>query len=516
MNYLPLSLVEKYIPIMRRWGVSEVARSPRGFIAAYRKAGGKKSALSEQWQRKRDAFVARHMAQVKKRGEPLWKNGAPTRRHLALIAWAYSPTPGKVKSYQAYKENGEYYTVTDEPIEEVSRRWADDDIWEKAYDAQVHAWYPIEDVLPYREYRWTREAARRSPEEWDELKESMESEGWDEDQPLFMLVGRDGNVKVGEGNHRLAIAYELGFEEVPVQFQFYQEVSGGKRAFKKNGYVENPPWTDRILRDNADEIYESGFPQPANLIGGIVSRKGSPQELGAGSYGAVYATEDPDVVFKVTSDSTEVNFIRAAMKIGHWPEGIVKYKAVIDFPEKFRKRDTFGIWREAAFPVGLQDGMDYVKTTYDEVELQEFNFYLRWFLANAGIARDTLKRVKNPAKTYEDSKRYKQWAWDNIGPAEAKPPWKYFGQRTVFFAESFKGAQRVAAALRACEVIAEEMGSTAKMNYVGDALGFYLNNGILLADVHGDNVGMVDRGEDYVGRIWVITDPGHAVFLDEL
>lgn len=92
--YLPLEIVRAYEPVMRRWKVSEVARSPRGFLTAYKKAGGDPNKLSDAWDRKRAAFIKRHMAQVKKRGEPLWRpTGVPTRRHLALIAWAFSPSP---------------------------------------------------------------------------------------------------------------------------------------------------------------------------------------------------------------------------------------------------------------------------------------------------------------------------------------------------------------------------------------------------------------------------------------
>lgn len=52
---------------------------------------------------------------------------------------------------------------------------------------------------------------------------------------------------------------------------------------------------------------------------------------------------------------------------------------------------------------------------------------------------------------------------------------------------------------------------------VGAALAFYLDNDILLADVHPNNVGTVKRDDEYDEQtLWVITDPGHAVFLDEL
>lgn len=76
-----------------RRGVSKVARSSRGFMRAYQRAGSWKN-LSPEWKRKRNAFVARHMAQGK--SEQLWKDGKPSRRALALIMWAYMP-PGRSK-----------------------------------------------------------------------------------------------------------------------------------------------------------------------------------------------------------------------------------------------------------------------------------------------------------------------------------------------------------------------------------------------------------------------------------
>ena len=80
---------------MRAQGVSMVARSPRGFLTAWKRAGGNVAKLSPYWQRRRAGFIARHVAQLEKRGEPLRDRlGRPTRRHLALIAWAMSPERG--------------------------------------------------------------------------------------------------------------------------------------------------------------------------------------------------------------------------------------------------------------------------------------------------------------------------------------------------------------------------------------------------------------------------------------
>lgn len=95
-QYLPLDLVEDLESFADIRGVSQVARSQGGFLPAYRRAGGDPDELSDEWVDKREAFLARHLAQVKLRGEPLWADGDPTRRHLALVMWAYSPTPQKL------------------------------------------------------------------------------------------------------------------------------------------------------------------------------------------------------------------------------------------------------------------------------------------------------------------------------------------------------------------------------------------------------------------------------------
>lgn len=82
-KYLTLNQINKHEPLMKQLRVSEVARSPRGFLPAYKRAGGNPSRLSESWRKKRYAFIRRHIVQYRKK---------PTlRRKLALIAWAYMP-----------------------------------------------------------------------------------------------------------------------------------------------------------------------------------------------------------------------------------------------------------------------------------------------------------------------------------------------------------------------------------------------------------------------------------------
>lgn len=104
-KWLPLSVVKQFESVARSRGVSQVARSSRGFLPQYKKAGGNPSRLSEWWRNRRNNFVARHMAQVRANKEQLIKNGKPSRRLIALIMWAYSPysaqkTRSLLKSYQ--------------------------------------------------------------------------------------------------------------------------------------------------------------------------------------------------------------------------------------------------------------------------------------------------------------------------------------------------------------------------------------------------------------------------------
>lgn len=109
---LGLSEVRRWKPVMKSLGVSEVARSKRGFLTALERARGVYSVMGRNprnnrpWQDERNAFVARHLTQI--RSEPLFETRpdgsvCPTRRHLALVAWDYSPAPSKLKKLNPKK-----------------------------------------------------------------------------------------------------------------------------------------------------------------------------------------------------------------------------------------------------------------------------------------------------------------------------------------------------------------------------------------------------------------------------
>ena len=98
--WLSLEVVEAAAAAAAEQDVSERARAPGQFVNQYQKAGGDRDLLDPAWAKKRDGFVARHMAQVEASNEDLFTpDGEPTRRHLALAVWAYSPDPAALSAW---------------------------------------------------------------------------------------------------------------------------------------------------------------------------------------------------------------------------------------------------------------------------------------------------------------------------------------------------------------------------------------------------------------------------------
>lgn len=252
--------------------------------------------------------------------------------------------------------------------------------------------------------------------------------------------------------------------------------------------IHNPPWSTRIKTKNKKEILEAGLPMPTDV------------ELGSGHYGAVYETEDPRFVFKITSDPTEGRFIREITKKKLFMSGMVAYKAIIDLEGTFRKRPVYGIWREAAVCVGLSQCP--VKPTQERAK-REASVLLRAFVEVAGAVRASLKNSKNPKRLLKEA--HDQWQWSS--ELDYLPT-----NRAVKNVKMLRGSYKVAAGFEYLSRIASEMASTNLVYSIGESLIRYLDHGILLADVHENNIGVVMR-DSYPQ--WVITDPGHALFLSD-
>jgi hypothetical protein len=244
--------------------------------------------------------------------------------------------------------------------------------------------------------------------------------------------------------------------------------------------------------------------------------------LGCGHYGCVYATPstnntplnvEPAIVCKVSSDPSETNFVRTAMQ-WPWPDGIVRYHAVLDVPGSRRNRSISIIWREAADEVGKHSaGKDH----YEQSVRREFDNYHSAYLTAARYVREQstkptwLKNVEAAGKRYGDWAR-REVIWED-GIDYSRQLWRRKPDDAFFFLKRSLVEQRIAAAIAICRVAFEMMANTNYAYHVGEALDFYLTKGILLADVHLNNIGRVYR-EDYGEEgLQVITDPGHAVII---
>ena len=107
--WLPLYIAEACEPFAAQRGVSQVARSGRGFLSAYRVVSGEPAMLGfdphsgKHWTEVRRLFVNRFVQAARKGGEKMWlprrKGEVPSRRHLALAMWAYSPTPRRLRNW---------------------------------------------------------------------------------------------------------------------------------------------------------------------------------------------------------------------------------------------------------------------------------------------------------------------------------------------------------------------------------------------------------------------------------
>lgn len=88
---LPLRTVLAWEPLAAARGVSQVARSSRGFLRAL-EAAGSFSRLPDHWKTAQKNFVARHQAQILASGDRWLDPGdLPTRQALAVLIWAYWP-----------------------------------------------------------------------------------------------------------------------------------------------------------------------------------------------------------------------------------------------------------------------------------------------------------------------------------------------------------------------------------------------------------------------------------------
>jgi len=84
--FLSVEDVEGILPIAQALGLLR-SRTLERFVEAYR-ASGEHANLPPLWKGKRARAISRMLSSQ----APLWRGGVPTRLHLQLALWAFSPT----------------------------------------------------------------------------------------------------------------------------------------------------------------------------------------------------------------------------------------------------------------------------------------------------------------------------------------------------------------------------------------------------------------------------------------
>lgn len=258
-------------------------------------------------------------------------------------------------------------------------------------------------------------------------------------------------------------------------------------------YLDNPPWADKAIRENAIRIKRAFGARAMPSV--MVGRKY--KEFDCGSYGCVYPTNLDQKVIKVTSDRSEISLIKYILKCPDIEDtqGIVRYYGLLPLHTTYRRRPVFAILREEAYDIGF---LTRSRPDLDYRERRRINVGLRHFKEWASTAKRLYERHADKPMFHEVVERAYEWIlkrWPDV---------EYLGHHA-------KGGERAALALVTCKFIAEDLAQTPEVYPVGETLGWFMCKGKLLADVHLGNIGLVRRAENYGEPTMAITDPGHAI-----
>lgn len=291
--------------------------------------------------------------------------------------------------------------------------------------------------------------------------------------------------------------------------------------------VENPPWIDRILNKHWSDLEKRVGPawMPVRKDPGRKLRKGdlrSPdtefgEEPKCGHYGCVLETETPGIVCKISSDADETRFVNYCLENKvKLPTGIVDYYAIAVLDEHHKNRQSVSvIWRQEADQVGEIN----TKPTRDPILREEYiTFsYCMAISSCAGALRHTLRgsqRASQLLSMTQDPLRMSQARSYVSAVCDITDVPDYESVRSGLM--SLPAESRVTVAVSLYELLSEMMEHENQTGYrIGEAFSYFFDQGIMLADVHWGNLGVIEsRGDLPAGDTnWAITDPGHAVFI---
>lgn len=289
-------------------------------------------------------------------------------------------------------------------------------------------------------------------------------------------------------------------------------------SIRSRTFVPNPPWVTRAIADNYASLQAKVLPAYMPVLADARASKNDllveVVELGCGAYGCVLPTDDKDVVLKVTTDATEYELVSRLMpEIGGAPDGMVRYLAWGELNGKVKlsradiEHTAYVLWRESASDIGDLEEI-IVKTARNqehEARLRTLrSFPLLVEQQQAGTeAYVMLTRAPNPDRLYMEAIHYQDVKVPRPLSSSSLPG------SLIHHEPPAKALAMLINYFRAC---VDELAQSGELSLVGRALQYLFERGIMVADVHTENVGRVKRGN---ARPWVITDPGNVAVLPQ-
>ena len=109
-------------------------------------------------------------------------------------------------------------------IKEVMANWVEG---EKAFeDGEFHMMATLDDVLEYRDF--SSEPNKLSQGEFQVLQKDLKEVGVA--NPIVIEVGKNGQASVVSGNQIIELAKQLNIKEIPVTFEFKDEVQKASKV----------------------------------------------------------------------------------------------------------------------------------------------------------------------------------------------------------------------------------------------------------------------------------------------
>ncbi len=276
------------------------------------------------------------------------------------------------------------------------------------------------------------------------------------------------------------------------------------------------PWVDesykRALPELQSQVPPEWLPQPLDLEqrqGQGIRRRYSVEEYGCGYFGCVSPTDTPNLVVKITTDESEAWFAHVAMQLAQqdgWPVGMIAYHKVLKLDgRKHRNRPVYLLWRDEAWDVGYLKGeLTWGAAPRDPTATLAANLgqWDNW----STLLQARILKSSDPLALVTEAQQYDERAWQYIS--------EHFDTRGDAIAlranaslTSRQPAWDVARAVRACGVISEWMDNTYGSQEIGSALSYYLEQGLIPADLHLGNIGKAFHPE-VQELVPTIVDPG--------